>query len=165
MPDPRPFWLRFRQEGKDSGSILYDLEVREPPVDVYDLAKALQVAVHDVEDPGWEGAVQFDETQAHIWVRAEAPLLRRRFTVAYELGRIMLNPFGEYRDAAPGVGNTDEEMRAAAFGLCLLMPKVNLYPLVYESSMKIGQMAQVFGVRVNHMVLRIERMLNAGEEF
>jgi hypothetical protein len=165
MPDPRPFWLRFREDGKASHAILREHEVTTPPVDVYDLAKALQISVHNVPEPGWEGAVNFDATDAHVWIREESPLLRRRFVLAYELGRIMLHPFGEYRDAAPGMLASEREQEATTFGLCLLMPASMISPLIYETRMNISQMAQVFGVHVNHVVKRIEGLLNAGEEF
>jgi Zn-dependent peptidase ImmA (M78 family) len=100
-------------------------------------------------------------SRADIWVRAESPVVRQRFTLAHELGHLLLHPVGEeFRDAAPGMSShPPTEIQANAFACALLMPRAMLEPLLYESSYSIDEMAQMFDVAPQALGLRVEWLL------
>lgn len=157
----KPLWLRWKEAGYTSADILADFEIKTAPVDVYGLAMAMGVHVHELPEPGWEGAVQSTQTRADIWVREDAPLVRRRFTLAHELGHLMLHPLGElFRDADPGViEHPLPERQANLFAASLLMPRAMVLPLVYETPLSVEQMARMFVVSQHAMSIRVAEVM------
>lgn len=101
--------------------ILRRFGVVEPPVPVDSIASSLGVQVLRVANPGWSGAALSNETTATAWINSDEPLARQRFTLAHELGHLLLHPLGvEFRDAS--FAGSPRETEANKFAAALLMP-------------------------------------------
>lgn len=159
-----PAWTRWRNYS--SYELLSAFRMLKAPIDVDELAKSLEVHVHHVSNPGWEGAVRSSEERADVWVRAESPRQRKRFTLAHELGHLLLHPTGlEFRDAAPGtLDHPPTERQANAFAGALLMPRFLFQPLIYESNLTIEEMAARFVVAPVAVALRFEWVRSGRED-
>lgn len=113
----------MRDRHASADQILQYFEVHEPPVDIEDIVQRLGVRLHYVENPGWSGAVKITPpNQADIWVASEEAEVRRRFTIAHEIGHLILhNPVDEaYRDVT--FEGSIVEARANGYAAALLMP-------------------------------------------
>lgn len=159
---PRPVaWVRCRQACSSTFDIHSELDtLSTAPVDVYDIARALCIRVIETSEPGWEAATRFSGDDATIWVRQEAPLVRRRFSVSYELGRILSQPFGEYRDIAPGVGDSQIVDALRWFACCFLMPIPAAKLLVYYSRASFAEMAKHFVVAEQVVGFRVQGIID-----
>ena len=158
-----PLWRRWKNH--TSYEILKGLKVERIPVPVEDVATALGIRVLIVPDPGWEGACASEEKRAFIWIREESPRVRQRFTLAHEIGHIILHPIGcEFRDAAPGMltDGSATDRQANDFALNLLMPRVKLQPILYETNYSVEQMARMFDVSPQAMGMRVASIMNSG---
>lgn len=163
--DDEPLWMEFRRRRFGSFDVLEAFSAfREAPVDVEDIAARMGVTVKRVTRPGWEGAVQGEELthRAFIWVNDSASPERQRFTIAHELGHLMLHPLDKhYRDAAFGYGKTvpRREHEANAFAGALLMPRFLMTPLISDTAASVKQMANHFQVSQAAMNVRISWIL------
>jgi predicted transcriptional regulator len=118
---PQPLWLKLKLQGAGAGDLLQLCQVEEPPVDVRAIAHQLGIRLHDVPQPGWSGAVKSSLERADIWVKANEIEHRQRFTIAHELGHLMLHELGEeYRDVT--FAGSRKETAANRFAADLLMP-------------------------------------------
>lgn len=155
----KPIWLRLKGENRGSADLLRNFGILTPAVPIFRLAELLDVKLHWVNEPGWEGAVTANSELAEIWVRAEAPVVRQRFTVAHELGHLMLHRSNEvhFRDVSPATTmHPPEERDANAFAAALLMPRFMLQPLIYNSGLPVNQLAAMFEVSTAAMEARID---------
>jgi Zn-dependent peptidase ImmA (M78 family) len=128
-------WREARERGYGANELLAHFSITRPPVPVEDIARSLGAIVTVTEkgtDPGWAGAVQLDpEGNAHIWLDGNDHYRRRRFTLAHELGHLLLHPMEllrrAYRDNARFTGG-DDEIAANKFAADLLVPLWMLAP-------------------------------------
>ena len=118
-------------------SLLRVHDVLAPPVPVEKIAKALGVKVHRVPfEEDLSGMIYMDGETPIIGVNARHHVNRRRFTVAHELGHLMLHRntlAGRVhvdrrfpvlmRDATSASGLDSREIEANQFAAELLMPK------------------------------------------
>ncbi|MGB0679804.1 MAG: ImmA/IrrE family metallo-endopeptidase [Polyangiales bacterium] len=119
------------------------------------------IELHMVTHPGWDGAVKSSPERAAIWLDAGKPRVRRRFTLAHELGHLMLHPLGEeFRDLADPTRPTHSyrEKQANRFAAELLMPSWMLPPYVEAADGKINVLAQIFQVSTAAMTIRLETL-------
>lgn len=129
----RPRYELARSTARD---LLEKMEVREPPVDPIEIARLLGIRVVNV-DPPEEGVSGFliredpDTGEPVIGVNRFHSALRRRFTVAHELGHFLLDHVGDwhvddmmisYRDDLSSAGEHAPEIEANQFAASLLMP-------------------------------------------
>lgn len=156
MGENDPLWRQFR--GSSSVEILGYFKIAKAPVYPEQIAAKLGVHVHRVPNPGWVGACRGDEKEAHIWLNQDAPLVHQRFTLAHELGHLLLHRLGtEFRDISTGIlSSSREESEANAFAEALLMPRAEITNLVYLSELTIEQMAALFMVRPSVVATRLE---------
>lgn len=92
-----------------------------PPIDVHLLVTVLNVSLFEVPTARWAGAVNSTGSAAAIWVRASDHPVRKRFTIAHELGHLLLHDPGvAFRDDT-FTGNW-KEVQANRFAAGLLMP-------------------------------------------
>ena len=161
-----PLWLEFKRRGYGSFEILDAFDaLRSPPIDVEGIAKRLGVDVAYACRPGWEGAVEVDETgAATIWVNDDAIHTRQRFTIAHELGHLMLHPMeggAHFRDVRFGYGQPVpfREREANAFAGSLLMPRLLMLRLIHDTEVSELEMARMFDVSPPAMSVRISWIL------
>lgn len=151
---------RYREEGTTAHEIVMQLHRSSAPIDVFAILTALDIWTSFVSEPGWECACGFDRI-AQIWIRKESPLVRQRLSAAHSLGHLLMHPKGQtYRDAAPGMETSATERQANEFAFALLMPKVKLAPLMYNSELSIDQLATMFAVSPQAMGIRVQQILN-----
>jgi Zn-dependent peptidase ImmA (M78 family) len=121
-----PAWKALRDKGMVSADeILRTFGVHAPPVNVDAIARGLGIIVHYVPNPGWDGAVSSSEERAEVWIRESDAAVRQRFTLAHEIGHLLLHPLGvAYRDTQGGTmrGFNPMERAANQFAASLLMP-------------------------------------------
>ena len=67
----------------------------KPPFDPYVIAAGLGVELRHTKDRERSGAVKFAGDRAVIWLNASEHRRRKRFTLAHELGHLMLHSAGE----------------------------------------------------------------------
>jgi Zn-dependent peptidase ImmA (M78 family) len=105
-----------------------------------------------------------------IGVNASHPSARRRFTIAHELGHVLLLAHDDLhvdgklmlRDATSSQGNDRREIEANAFAAELLMPVEMLrHEIVLRGGIDldddrdVGGLARIFGVSVQALLIRL----------
>ncbi|MFE7497582.1 ImmA/IrrE family metallo-endopeptidase [Streptomyces albidoflavus] len=125
-------------------SLLEELQIRTPPVDPYDVAKRLGVVVVPQRlDGDVSGMLLRRDGNCVIGVNEDHPRLRRRFTVAHELGHLRLHEGRplildtdvrvNYRNTVSGMATDREEIDANRFAAALLAPE----PLVRHAAQQV----------------------------
>lgn len=140
-------WARARDAQMSPADVARACGFYRPPVDVHRIAEMLGIEVREVTSPGWSGACQCDPASgvATIWVRKEDHRLRKRFTVAHEIGHIVLHPPGvAYRDIE--FEGSREEGQANEYALGLLVPGFMITPLIPFCGGDLSRLAKVFDV-------------------
>lgn len=145
---PVPLWKQLKARGLTApGDLLEVFGIIKPPVPVEDIADRLGVPINKVPAPGWSGALTVMNNHAVIWLDlVEAPV-RHRFTIAHELGHLMLQETERaHRDTT--FDGSPEESAANRFAADLLMPLWMLddYADAATSPEKVEAIAELFGV-------------------
>ena len=135
------------------------------PVDVEALANRCGVQVQYVPALGVSGIVKRMDEGALIRVDATEPEVRRRFTIAHELGHFLLGHLSdqpEYRDPSRNytLGNFDPKERDAnRFAAELLMPAEAVRAVVLKmENAGVEEIAKAFGVSKVAMGIRLKSM-------
>lgn len=129
--------MRKRIE-KHALRVLRDLSLLQVPIDVEEVAKGLNLTVTTTDlGPGVSGALFMNQNGASIGVNPADPKVRRRFTIAHEIGHFQLHPMTTglfidrdyyvsskilFRNAESKTGERTKEREANAFAAALLMP-------------------------------------------
>lgn len=158
--DRAPNWIDLKRAGADAVDILRLFKIHEPPINVVSIAQALEVEVYLVDEPrGWSGAVDSNEKtgQARIFVDRADPPVRRRFTIAHELGHLLLHESGvAFRDRGCRRGGP-KEIQANRFAAGLLMPSAMVK--AYLSTVPtLADLADVFEVSREAMNRRFKEL-------
>jgi Zn-dependent peptidase ImmA (M78 family) len=125
-------------------------------VPVEQIVARLGVSLHKVRDGGWDGALKSTSDAAHIWIDENKPSVRQRFTIAHELGHLMLHPLGEmYRDCLSARGTDPKEVEANAYAAELLIPGWMLRAYV-QATIDVAKLAKVFDVSERVMAIRLQ---------
>ncbi len=156
-------------------SMVKDLGIQRPPVDVEAVARALGLQVHrDVLEAGVSGALVKTPSGNKIVVNALDAVVRQRFSVAHEIGHHRLAhrfPKGENvhvdrghflrRDGKSSQGVDPQEIEANQFASALLMP-ASLLETVIDASFTgplddadVSELARRFQVSEQAMTLRL----------
>lgn len=152
-------WTQVRDAPMSPADVVRACGFYRPPVDVYRIAEMLGIEVREVTSPGWSGACQYDPASgvATIWVRKEDHRLRKRFTVAHEIGHIVLHPPGvAYRDIE--FEGSCEERQANEYALGLLTPGFMVAALIPFYGGDFSRLAKAFDVSTGtaeHGLIRI----------
>jgi predicted transcriptional regulator len=164
MTRERPFWLDLRERGLGltaAAEILRLMGISEPPIDVAAITRALGVGLYANTDRAWRwsGQVKSSQDRADIWINAFEHPVRQRFTLAHELGHLMLHPLGEeFRDDQTLAGG-GKETQANEFAASLLMPFSMLHPIARAVGTDSRWLAGHFQVSEAAMDIRLQRML------
>ncbi len=151
-----PMWQRMKAARFDARDVLAYLGMRVPPIDPWEIARLLEVEVREVEHPGWSGAMQSDATNAVAWLDIGEDRLLRRFTLAHELGHLMLHATGMlFRDIS--FDGSREEIEANMFARRLLMPPPMLH-VIYTDLRDVERVAEIFEVPRTTMRLWLEHL-------
>lgn len=131
------------------------------PVDIIKIANSLGIKVYKCQfkEQGISGAILKENNEYKIYVKTDDAQVRKRFTVAHELGHFLLHKDkleDEHYDDIMYRGNlsSDEEDEANYFASCLLMnkePLLKISKLVKNKS----ELARMFEVSEAAMNIRI----------
>ena len=154
----QPLWKTLREAQQTSpDQVLAALEVRFPAVPVEDMVERLGIRMSRVKTPGWSGAVNAGPGTAEIWLAAEEAGVRQRFTLAHEIGHLLLHPLGmAYRDIS--FKGTPQEVQANQFAAELLMPEWMLRPALSITGPDVARMAALFEVSEPAMAQRLDSL-------
>ncbi|WP_373047164.1 ImmA/IrrE family metallo-endopeptidase [Vulgatibacter sp.] len=161
-------WKQMKDAGYRANDLLRHFGISEPAVDVEAIATSMGIEVRETVQPGWSGALDMRGETPVIWVQANEVPARKRFTIAHELGHLLLHPVRKvaFRDRVvasnDGVdqydGTPKQEYEANDFAASLLMPLWMLDPLVMEHGADAMTLAQLFGVSKGAMRIRLGRL-------
>lgn len=149
-----PLWMRLKESGATAADILRYFGVRTPPVDVEKIAERMGLTIVRIREPGWSGALESSVSgRAIIWLDQTESIVRQRFTVAHEIGHLMLDEMGkQFRDSS--FGGSSVEVRANRFAADLLVPLELLSPYAYRR-VPVTDLAALFNVSVPMMDIRL----------
>lgn len=147
-------------------------KVLVPPVPVFDLARLAGASVRVGPLPeDLSGFLLFQNGEALIGINGGHAATRQRFSVAHEIGHLLLHPQRDYIDRKFPVYFRDEnsskaevkaEIEANQFAAELLMPKVMLEAILarhvdidIEEQEIVGLLAKKFGVSAQALTFRL----------
>lgn len=152
-------WTRFKRADVRADDLLQHFQIIRPPVPVDTIVRRLGIPVVELDAPGWSGAADSTpEGRATIFVRRGDAPWRKRFTIAHELGHLLLHGAGRaYRDDT--FRGTPEETQANEFAANLLMPFWMLEGVTPRHGRDAHRLARVFGVSEQAMDIRLGRLI------
>jgi hypothetical protein len=152
-----PQWKWLRDSKRTSPDALLSFsEIRVPPVDVEYIVHRLGVHLHYVRNLGYAGAVESTPTQADIWVNRDDHPLRQRFTLAHEVGHLMLHALGKKHRDTNFAGINWEEVQANRFAADLLVPVWMLDLAIQSTGGEPRRLARLFDVSEQAMTYRLQ---------
>lgn len=155
--------------------VLRDAGIKEPPVHVERVARRQGAQMRYEPFRGELSGVLFRENgRTIIGVNSLHPKTRQRFTIAHELGHLLLhdnhnlhvdkNFRVERRDLLSAQGIDLKEIQANGFAAELLMPTFMLnhdafeLSLDYESDEIVRRLADKYGVSLQAMIIRLTQL-------
>lgn len=118
--------------------------INKPPVHVEDIARvhAIEILRHRFEGPE-SGFALRDNNRCYIGVNTQTSRRRQRFTIAHELGHLLLHEGKQIivdqavlrvdlRNHVSSMGTDVEEIEANTFAATLLMPERIVFPYVTD---------------------------------
>lgn len=138
--------------------VLINEGVRELPVKVVRLCKQMGIrVVYFTPETDSDGFSTIVDGQATVFVSDRCSRERQRFTVAHELGHILLGHVGEYElvNREPSRGDNPIEQAANVFASRLLAPACVLWALDARTPEQIAELCQISR---QSAVFRAERM-------
>ena len=169
---------RYNLARTKARDLLREFGVSEPPVDPVSIAKRLGVQVLAVQPPdedmsGFLVREDPDSGETIIGVNRHHSPVRRRFTVAHELGHFLLGHKGDwhvdnvtlsFRDENSSTGEHEHEIEANQFAAALLMPKDWIEQDVFRGEVDISddsqlrQLAKRYRVSAQAMTFRVANL-------
>ena len=165
---------RYALARRKATELLQEANIVKPPVPVEKLAKRKGALVQYQPFEGQMSGVLYkasDADQAVIGINALHPDVRQRFSIAHELGHLLLHEdtdlqvdqhaFVAFRDLASTTADDPKEVEANQFAATLLMPEDLLRQCVLDRDpdldldAAITQLAQQFGVSEQAMTIRL----------
>lgn len=160
-----PLWKRVKSANiRTAQGLLDQCGFYSPPIDVEALCRVLEVTLLRVMNPGWAGAVQSQERSlnhpaaAVIWVNAADAPVRQRFTIAHEIGHLMLHKTGTLFRDGPGVEIDGQEREANQFAAELLMPEHMVLTRSAAAGRHAPTLARAFNVSTEAMTWRLKAL-------
>ena len=135
--------------------ILVNNDMYNIPVDPVKIAKTYDIEVYQGElDNKIAGAIRYykEKDKFEILVNKKDPMVKKRFTIAEELGYYIL--YEEIHVNLIDKTINEEEKEVEYFAGALLVNKT-LLENVYNSNSKILELAQLFKVSISSMTLRL----------
>lgn len=140
-------YKQYQKSRNMSWEILVKENIKELPVNIVELCHKLGIAVkyYDKLEQGNDGKCTVINKQPIILVRQECNRQRKRFTVAHELGHILLGHVGKYELVNREISPTDNpiEQEANVFASRLLAPACVLWGLKVKSADEIAQICDI----------------------
>jgi Zn-dependent peptidase ImmA (M78 family) len=159
--------------------LLKELDVKRPPVDLDTIADHLQIRItHEDFEDELSGVLIKEDKETVIGVNENHSFNRRRFTIAHEIGHLLLAHPGQMfvdktfrqkavvvrRDGRSSEGTDAQEIEANRFAAELLMPSEIVHEEITKRLKKhpsqtsetlTNDMAELFGVSAKAMEYRL----------
>jgi len=168
---------KARDRARDTArQIIRDYGITQPPIKVEEIARAQDVEIvrHRFEGPE-SGFALRDGSRRIIGLNTQTSRRRQRFTVAHELGHLLLHEGNkiivdqavlrvDLRNDVSGMGTDIEEIEANTFAAALLMPEKIVFDHVVKLVRANGQitresliaeLARIFDVSAEAMGYRL----------
>ena len=157
-----PLWKKLREREVSATDLRNIFGIDEPPVPVLRIASGMGIEIYYRENAGWDGALDIDERnmRARIFVEKNHPVTRQRFTVAHELGHVVMHPHTHVHRDTAGRMNSDNfiEWQANRFAARLLMPEWMVRFAYNRVSTDVSQLARSFVVSREAMRIRLQSL-------
>jgi Zn-dependent peptidase ImmA (M78 family) len=166
-------WTLLKNKAKE---LLEKSNIRKAPVPVEKLASALNAIVrYQPFDGDVSGLVHNQDSQAVIGVNSNHAETRQRFTIAHEIGHLLLHhseslhvdnqlrSVVNFRDEVSSLGVDDSEIEANQFAAELLMPEEFILRDLKEISATepeaaVEELAQRYRVSIQSMAIRLSKL-------
>jgi Zn-dependent peptidase ImmA (M78 family) len=153
-----PLWLRLKLQQARAEELLRRFKIATPAIDPFLIAREMGITVEMQRGVPFSGMVSSDSEGAHIIVNAAEVPWRQRFTVAHEIGHILLHPLGEaFRDRT--FAGNEQERQANAFAADLLMPLWMVEPYAMKHGADSQRIAAIFEVSEQAMNIRLGNLV------
>lgn len=148
--------MKLSAERPDANALLRIFEAEYPPVDVESMARKLGIDIQAEPLGEVSGSLNTDRSTglAVIRVRRDHVPWRQRFTIAHELGHLMLGHANDSTTCYRFTGGA-EETAANRYAADLLMPLWMLEPLAIKHGADTALLAKIFEVSEEAMNIRI----------
>lgn len=165
--------LRLMRIRRTARTLLAKLEIQEPPVPVRKLARSCGARIVRVsgDDGDIDGFLYQKGDEVVIGINRDQALVRQRFTIAHEVGHLLLHEHGQIhvdrgfrvrlRNGASSEGTNRDEMEANRFAAELLMPLDFLMADLEEREFdladdrQIQALAKRYGVSTQALAIRL----------
>lgn len=138
--------------------LLIDLRISELPVNTVKVCAELEIKLHYYEPTDEsDGMSCYINGMPHIFVSSSVSPERRRFTIAHELGHIILGHVGKYElvNREPSPGDNPIEQAANVFASRLLAPACVLWGCNVRTAEQIQKLCQISRTAAEY---RMQRM-------
>lgn len=147
--------MRISEIEKYAESILFDLGIKEAPINPKFIAEQKGIKVQEADlGEGVSGAIVVKNGKAKIGYNPDEVSQRQNFTIAHELGHFCLHKdktemfidksFYALRDERSSKGEYKLEREANAFAAALLMPRSLLLKEVEKTNFDLGDDSSLF---------------------
>jgi hypothetical protein len=159
-PPTMPVWLRLKLQNAGADDLLRRFAITSPPIDPARIAQLMGVGVRFVPKLPYSGSITSTEQSAEICVRMGEVPWRQRFTIAHELGHLMLHPVGQHFRDNDSFSGDRREWQANAWAASLLMPLWMVEPYAVKlGAQASGRIAAHFGVSEEAMNITLGRLV------
>lgn len=166
-------WALLKAKAQD---VLEKSKICEAPIPVEKLAGELNATIrHQAFDGEVSGMVHRQGEAAVIGINSNHPTTRQRFTIAHEIGHLLLHQAESlhvdnklrsavnFRDETSSLGVDDSEIEANQFAAELLMPEAFLIKdvksvIATEPEAAIQELADRYRVSVQSMAIRLSKL-------
>ena len=141
-----------------SWEILIKEKITKLPIDIVELCKKLNIEVkYNSLESGDSGSCTVVDGTPYIFVSQNCSEQRKRFTIAHELGHILLSHVGKYRlvNREPSPNDNIIEQEANVFASRLLAPACVLWGCKVKTAEEIAKLCDISNQAAT---FRMERM-------
>lgn len=152
-------WKELKGAQLKAETLLRKLGVTEAPVDIRDIAEQMGIIVMEPrEQTNWSGALDATRETPVIWARGTDPKTRRNFTIAHEIGHLMLHDDEIiWRDHT--FSGDAKEQQANGYAAKLLMPEFLIEDVLASNpDITIEGLARRFEVSPQAMEYRLRNL-------
>lgn len=141
--------------------LLINLQISELPINTVKVCSELGIKLHYYKPTdGGDGMSLFIDGKPHIYVSSEVSPERRRFTIAHELGHIVLGHIGKYElvNREPSPGDNPIEQAANVFASRLLAPACVLWGCNVRTVEQIQKLCQISRTAAEYRLQRLNEL-------
>jgi len=150
------------QDARDAvWRLLIDLRISELPVNTVKVCAELEIKLHYYEPTDEsDGMSCYINGMPHIYVSSEVSPERRRFTIAHELGHIILGHVGKYElvNREPSPDDNPVEQAANVFASRLLSPACVLWGCNVQTAEQIQELCKISQTAAEYRAKRMNEL-------